>query len=233
MRETGFHTLQARLDYPQVFVELVAALRPSMTFARAGLAIPDPKQEVFEVHAWTTGSNPQLGAPYDFPLKDTVGQWVTAHELPFVGATPDDVEKFRTTAQSFARDDIASSCVFPLDLGGAKRGVAFFLSQQPRYFDDRLQPVLARVSDVMGSVCRANQVLQTLSNVETPPQGNAPQPALTLRELERSYIARVLSHTRGRVEGPQGAARILGLAPSTLRHRLRRLDIDRKGPYRA
>ena len=49
----------------------------------------------------------------------------------------------------------------------------------------------------------------------------------TLEELERSHILQVLQHTRWRVEGPKGAAAVLGLNPSTLRSRMHKLGIRR------
>jgi DNA-binding NtrC family response regulator len=47
----------------------------------------------------------------------------------------------------------------------------------------------------------------------------------TLEEMERAHITRVLEGTRWVIEGERGAARILGLNPSTLRGRLRKLGI--------
>ena len=47
----------------------------------------------------------------------------------------------------------------------------------------------------------------------------------TLEELERSHIRRVLEATRWTIEGERGAARVLGLNPSTLRGRMRKLGI--------
>jgi transcriptional regulator with GAF, ATPase, and Fis domain len=50
---------------------------------------------------------------------------------------------------------------------------------------------------------------------------------LTLEEMERRHIERVLRACVGRVEGEDGAARVLGLAPSTLRSRMQKLRIKR------
>jgi hydrogenase-4 transcriptional activator len=42
----------------------------------------------------------------------------------------------------------------------------------------------------------------------------------------RSHIERALSSTLGRIEGPFGAAKVLGINPHTLRARMRKLGID-------
>jgi formate hydrogenlyase transcriptional activator len=56
-------------------------------------------------------------------------------------------------------------------------------------------------------------------------EGGTPQPLTTLHEMERAYIAEVLRHTGGRIAGTGGAADILGLPASTLRHRLKKLGL--------
>ena len=58
--------------------------------------------------------------------------------------------------------------------------------------------------------------------VEEPPFA-----AKTLEEVEREYIARTLENTGWRIEGPHGAANVLGLNPSTLRTRMIKLGIQR------
>ncbi len=50
---------------------------------------------------------------------------------------------------------------------------------------------------------------------------------LSLEQMERAHIVRVLKLTRGVIQGPGGAAAILGLRPSSLRSRMARLGIDR------
>ena len=49
----------------------------------------------------------------------------------------------------------------------------------------------------------------------------------TIEGLERAHIIRILEQRRWRIEGPYGAAVVLGLKPSTLRSRMRKLRIDR------
>ena len=61
---------------------------------------------------------------------------------------------------------------------------------------------------------------------------SGPRPSLepaatTLEELERNHIVAILNQTQGVVEGPRGAAKILGLHPNTLRHRLQKLGLKR------
>lgn len=41
-----------------------------------------------------------------------------------------------------------------------------------------------------------------------------------------AHIERVLAETRGRIEGPKGAAAALGVNPHTLRARMRKLGLD-------
>jgi transcriptional regulator with GAF, ATPase, and Fis domain len=50
---------------------------------------------------------------------------------------------------------------------------------------------------------------------------------MTLDEAQRRHILHVLSLTGGRVYGEHGAAQLLGLKPSTLQSRMRKLGITR------
>ena len=52
-------------------------------------------------------------------------------------------------------------------------------------------------------------------------------PNKTLEEIEREYIITVLDGTGWRIEGQHGAARILGLHPSTLRTRMAKLGVQK------
>jgi len=59
--------------------------------------------------------------------------------------------------------------------------------------------------------------------------------ATTVEPLDHvvaGHLARALAATRGRIDGPRGAARLLGINPSTLRAKLRKHNIDSAG-YRA
>jgi formate hydrogenlyase transcriptional activator len=55
--------------------------------------------------------------------------------------------------------------------------------------------------------------------------GRLARQRVELRKLERLYISEVLAQTRWRIDGPKGAASLLGLPASTLRSRMRKLGI--------
>jgi transcriptional regulator with GAF, ATPase, and Fis domain len=70
--------------------------------------------------------------------------------------------------------------------------------------------------------------------LEAATRASAPAPAaperrprewVTLAEAERRYVAEVLRETRGRITGAGGAAELLGLKPSTLNFRIRKLGL--------
>jgi transcriptional regulator with GAF, ATPase, and Fis domain/tetratricopeptide (TPR) repeat protein len=49
----------------------------------------------------------------------------------------------------------------------------------------------------------------------------------SLSDMEKAHIIKVLNATGGRVKGPEGAAAILGIIPSTLYYRMKKLNINR------
>jgi formate hydrogenlyase transcriptional activator len=70
-----------------------------------------------------------------------------------------------------------------------------------------------------------------LLNVEFPKAGpNLHQPLDTLEDVERSHILSVLEHTHWRISGKGGAAEVLGLVPTTLHSRMKKLGIFRPHP---
>jgi formate hydrogenlyase transcriptional activator len=81
-------------------------------------------------------------------------------------------------------------------------------------------------------ITSANGVLQLpeTSPRDTTPGKSAPHAdsPVSLDDIQRMHITHVLDHTDGRIEGPGGAAEILGLKPSTLRHRIKKLEIEWK-----
>ncbi|MGE0129176.1 MAG: sigma 54-interacting transcriptional regulator [Blastocatellales bacterium] len=64
-----------------------------------------------------------------------------------------------------------------------------------------------------------------LSEALTTVPGNGAARLASLTENEQAHIRMVLRHTGGRISGPQGAAIILGVPPSTLRSRIKKLGL--------
>jgi formate hydrogenlyase transcriptional activator len=56
-------------------------------------------------------------------------------------------------------------------------------------------------------------------------ESGQPAPIMTLQEVERAHILRILEEAFWVIDGPRGAARLLGLHPNTLRSRLQKLGI--------
>jgi transcriptional regulator with GAF, ATPase, and Fis domain len=86
-----------------------------------------------------------------------------------------------------------------------------------------------------GQTLEIGKALGAASQLETSAPASrrkaSPEPegaaSLTLDEVIRRHIEDTLERTHGRVDGPFGAARILGLNPHTLRSKLRKYGIDR------
>jgi len=66
------------------------------------------------------------------------------------------------------------------------------------------------------------------SLLRSPSEDRDARPSTQLKDLERERIQQALSACEWRIDGPLGAAKHLGLNPSTLRSRLKKLGIKRK-----
>ena len=78
-------------------------------------------------------------------------------------------------------------------------------------------------------------VLADTDVVDVPPlqQGRPLVPdgdeLVTMEEMERRHIRRALDASGGRIQGAGGAAMLLGLHPNTLRSRMERLGVSKRG----
>lgn len=70
-------------------------------------------------------------------------------------------------------------------------------------------------------------VLHIVDQFEQPDTEELSDSARTLEQVEKEYIISVLNDTGWRIEGPYGAAKVLGLNPSTLRTRMIKLKIQK------
>ena len=84
-----------------------------------------------------------------------------------------------------------------------------------------------------GVINAQGPVLHIADQFEQPASPNLPGASRTLDEIEKEYIMRILDDTGWRIEGPDGAARILGLNPSTLRTRMVKLGIQKSKHFSA
>jgi formate hydrogenlyase transcriptional activator len=95
-----------------------------------------------------------------------------------------------------------------------------------------LQNVLERACVLAtGPVVSLGETLRVSATPATP-SGGVPalaSPLLPLEESERAHIRRALAATGGRIHGPDGAAELLGINPSTLRSRMQKLGISARG----
>jgi transcriptional regulator with GAF, ATPase, and Fis domain len=66
----------------------------------------------------------------------------------------------------------------------------------------------------------------TISSLSTRPLGTHDPEVLDLEEINRRHIVHVLQLTKGKVQGENGAAALLGINPGTLRSRMRKLKIS-------
>jgi PAS domain S-box-containing protein len=71
-------------------------------------------------------------------------------------------------------------------------------------------------------------VLSVADSFETKPAEESRANGKSLEEVERNYILSTLDETGWRIEGLSGAAKILGLNPSTLRTRMAKLGIQKQ-----
>jgi transcriptional regulator with GAF, ATPase, and Fis domain len=56
---------------------------------------------------------------------------------------------------------------------------------------------------------------------------------LSCKEISIWHINRALEKTKGKIHGPEGAAQLLGVNPSTLRSRMEKLSINYKRKARS
>jgi hypothetical protein len=104
---------------------------------------------------------------------------------------------------------IRSFAAFPLRRDGAGIGVFALFARRT------LAP-----EDVRGLAAAADLLALALPAGERPP-------VRALRDIERETIERALAQTSGRVSGPRGAALVLGLKPTTLQSRMKKLGVRR------
>ena len=78
------------------------------------------------------------------------------------------------------------------------------------------------------AIARTQSAHAATSDTSSGESGGEPSGGpVSLEEVERRHILKALEHCRWVLEGPQGAAQLLNLTPSTTRSRMKRLGITR------
>ena len=161
----------------------------------------------------SVGLSTRLDGPYRrYPLgAGQVGR-VMLESRPFV--TQEDLETQGLADPSWiALHGIRSFAALPMRRDGV--GVGVFAVFCRRVLDD---------VDVRGLAAVAALLAPALESGAVSARGASLRP---LVEIEREAIERTLATTGGRVSGPRGAARILGLKPTTLQSRMKKIGVRR------
>ena len=125
--------------------------------------------------------------------------------------------------------------------------VRHFVAKYAARMQKRIDRIPAAVMDILVSHCWPGNirelqnfiersVILTSDNTLRPPparfrpaaQFDSPEQPATLEDAERALICRTLKQTNGIIDGPRGAAAILGVKRTTLYSRMQRLGIARK-----
>jgi PAS domain S-box-containing protein len=89
-----------------------------------------------------------------------------------------------------------------------------------------LQNVIERaVISTKGDTIRINDLLDGNSSISEPEQEQQKTTALRLSEVEKAHIIKILDQCNWQIHGEKGAAEILDINPSTLRSRMKKLNI--------
>ena len=135
-----------------------------------------------------------------------------------------DLALVRTPQEALAFRDTDPHCLVAGEVKGRKVN-GFDVGNSPADIVTKGEPFFS------GRCVAARSYEQIdLMNAETLMKGEKESAVFqTLEELERDHISRVLRDRCWRIEGPNGAARVLGMNPSTLRTRINGLSIRRPG----
>ncbi|MEM1185478.1 MAG: helix-turn-helix domain-containing protein [Planctomycetota bacterium] len=230
---TGLAALEHRLDPADTLASVFVDLGPTLKADLGSIAIAVSDAE-FEVLAHVGPEGKQEDSRHRFSAADTAGAWVTAYGVPFVANEVADVTRFGRTHDFMLAEQFQAFCTLPIELGQFPRhrtGLFYMFSRQRNAFSGHAFSIVLRMREVIEPVMRAHlsvNELQHGSAFPEPPAPTAKRPSATLEEIERAHIIQTLDRLNWIIEGPRGAAATLGLNPSTLRNRMRKLSIARQ-----
>ncbi|MEE4190277.1 MAG: hypothetical protein V2I66_01790 [Halieaceae bacterium] len=221
------------------FVESVDGV---LQFDRFGIATRASQTELEVLALYEHGRIQAHQHGRRFAYRGTVGEWVWRRKRPFVGRHREEVRAFPATYKQFVSEGMESNCVVALPLPRRGPTFAYWLSRNADSFSSKTIPVVMRACDYLKPLLVAANEVEQVRNLSGDPVDRALNQLFVAEEktsdcqstlpsldkLQARYIRRVLDATDGRVEGPGGAAAVLGLPASTLRSRMKRLGMHRK-----
>lgn len=201
---------------------------------RIGIAVADTHAFRFRVEALRDRDGSDAGRRYEFDRAYTAGDWVCETRCPLFGARAEDMRQYPETHQYLVRERFESNLIVHLDLGRFGSAVLFALSRSPGRFDRHRLSVAMRIRDVVEPALRASFAADEWlhGSAEGPAVRQEPPThrcinQVSLDDVQREHIEQALQRSNGMIEGPRGAAKLLGINPSTLRNRMRKLGIPR------
>jgi formate hydrogenlyase transcriptional activator len=170
-------------------------------------------------------------------------------DVRVIAATNRDLEK-EVEEGRFRRDLWYRLSIFPVAIPPLRERIediplflSWFVKKYSAWMGKQFDTIPVRTIKALQSYSWPGNIRELENLIEraviTSPDGNlqielpvregsvAGEPKETLEDFERDHILKVLKETNWVIEGPNGAARRLGLKPSTLRFRAKKLDIRR------
>lgn len=111
--------------------------------------------------------------------------------------------------------------------GSMERLQAYYWPGNVRELENVVERALIRSSaNLQGKyLCFDELNLSSRQTAASPPISPDTSPVLNMDEAMKSHIYSVLNLTKGKIQGEDGAAALLGLPPSTLRNRMKKLGV--------
>jgi len=153
----------------------------------------------------------------------------------------------------FRRDLYYRLNVFPISLPPLRERTedipvlaAYFLTKYSKQQTSFTQGAIKKMSNYNwpGNVREMEHLIEreillstkpVISNIHLPvkaktirDEGGTPQKIKTIHENERDHIFAVLQFCQGRISGPEGAAKLLGIPATTLNSKIKRLGLNKK-----
>lgn len=171
----------------------------------------------------SAGSTLRIDGPFRrFPFgARRVGQVASTRE-PYV--THEALETLADAAWLSAHR-VSGFGAWPLVDRGRMLGVIAAFTR--RGWDDEARRDAEATATMLAAAIGAPDPPRTVARGRDAERDSATTPARTLADIQRDAIESVLARTGGRVSGPLGAARILGLKPTTLISRMQKLAVRR------